>query len=76
MSRPVKPEHPERDGAGESVPDSPLEHALAAESRAGRIPCAAVFRVALAHGIPVAEAGRAVQRMRIKITGCQLGCFP
>lgn len=60
---------------GEIVPEGPLEIALAAAARAGRMPCATVFRVASAQGIPVAEAGQAVQRLRIKITGCQLGCF-
>ena len=60
---------------GGVTPEGPLEKALAAESRDGRIPCAAVFRVAAARGVPIAEAGRAVQRLRIKVTGCQLGCF-
>lgn len=60
---------------GEIVPAGPLECALVAESRSGRIPCAQVFRIAETHGVPVAEAGRAVQRLRIKVTGCQMGCF-
>jgi hypothetical protein len=69
---------PERRGCappGGIVPEGPLEAALATAARAGRIPCAAVFRVASAQGVPVAEAGRAVQRLGIKVTGCQLGCF-
>jgi hypothetical protein len=41
----------------------------------GRIACATIFRIAASQGVPVAEAGRAVQRLRIKITGCQMGCF-
>jgi hypothetical protein len=60
---------------GEIAPAGQLENALAEEAREGRIPCAAVFRVAAALGVPVAEAGRAVQRLGIKLTGCQLGCF-
>jgi hypothetical protein len=59
-----------------SPPSGPLETALVAAARDGRIPCATVFRVAAAEGVPVTEAGRAVQRLGIKITGCQLGCFP
>jgi len=35
----------------------------------------AVFRIAAAQDVTVAEAGRTVQRLRIKVTGCQLGCF-
>lgn len=60
---------------GEIAPVGPLECALVAESRSGRISCASVFRVAAAQAVPVAEAGRAVQRLRIKVTGCQIGCF-
>jgi len=71
----VKPERRGYAAPGEIVPEGPLEVALAAEARAGRIPCAAVFRVASAQGVPTAEAGRAVQRLGIKVTGCQLGCF-
>lgn len=57
------------------VPEGPLERALAAEAPAGRLSCAAICRIAEAQGVPVAEAGRAVQRLRIKVTSCQLGCF-
>jgi hypothetical protein len=60
---------------GEVVPAGPLECALVAEARDGRISCASIFRVAAAQGLPVTEAGRAVQRLRIKVTGCQTGCF-
>jgi hypothetical protein len=58
------------------APSGTLETALVAGARDGRIPCGVVFRIAAAEGVPVAEAGRAVQRLGIKITGCQLGCFP
>ena len=60
---------------GERTPQGPLDEALLAEAREGRLPCSAVFRIAVAQGVPVAEAGRAVQRLGIKLTGCQLGCF-
>ena len=71
----MKHERPACDGPGEIVPVGPLECALAAESHTGRIPCATLFRIATTQGVPVAAAGRAVQRLRIKVTGCQLGCF-
>jgi hypothetical protein len=61
--------------AAAPTPQGPLELALAAAAGGGRIGCATVFRVAAAQGVPAAEAGRAVQRLGIKITGCQLGCF-
>jgi hypothetical protein len=60
---------------GAPAPVGPLECALVAEARSGRIPCASIFRIAAANGVPVADAGRAVQRLGIKVTGCQVGCF-
>ena len=72
----MKREHGTSPPAGPVAPAGPLEVALAAGAHNGRIPCSEVFRLAAAQGVPVAEAGRAVQRLGIKITGCQLGCFP
>ena len=71
----MKPEHSGRARFGDVAPANPLETALCAAARDGRLPCAAVFRIAAAEGAAVAEAGRAVQRLGIKVTGCQLGCF-
>ena len=71
----MKRERPPLGDPGEIAPVGPLESALVAASRSGRIPCASVFRIAEAQSVPVAEAGRAVQRLRIKVTGCQMGCF-
>lgn len=71
----MKPDRPAPQDEGEIVPVGPLERALAAEARSGRIACSSVFLVAEAQGVPVAAAGRAVQRLRIKLTGCQMGCF-
>ena len=73
--QPLQPE-PHAPGDPEGiVPVGPLECTLVAEAPAGRISCADVFRIAAAQGVPVAAAGRAVQRLRIKLTGCQMGCF-
>ena len=71
----MKRERPAPGDPGEIVPAGPLEHALLAGSRDGRIPCASIFRIAADQGLSVAEAGRAVQRLRIKVVGCQVGCF-
>jgi hypothetical protein len=60
---------------GEVAPVGPLECALVAAARDGRIPCASIFRIAVAQAVPVTEAGRAVQRLGIKVVGCQVGCF-
>lgn len=68
-------ERPPLSDQAEIVPEGQLECALVAAARSGRIPCATIFSVAEAQGVPVAAAGRAVQRLRIKVTGCQVGCF-
>lgn len=56
-------------------PVGELECAIAAAARGGRIPCATLFGMAAAREVSVAEVGRAVQRLGIRISGCQLGCF-
>lgn len=71
----MRRERPTRDDPGKIVPVGPLECALVAEAPSGRIPCATIFRIAATQGVPVAVAGQAVQRLGIKVTGCQTGCF-
>ena len=71
----MKRERPASGDREEVVPVGPLECALVAGASSGGISCATIFRIAESQGVPVAEAGRAVQRLRIKITGCQMGCF-
>jgi hypothetical protein len=41
----------------------------------GKIRCAEAFRVAQEAGVPVGEVGRLINELKIKIKGCQLGCF-
>ncbi|MBT9172150.1 MAG: hypothetical protein DDT21_00531 [Syntrophomonadaceae bacterium] len=41
----------------------------------GRLSCAAAFRLAAAHGLPLREIGQACNEAKIKISACQLGCF-
>jgi hypothetical protein len=60
---------------GAVEPVGALECALVAAAPAGRIPCAAIFRIAAEQGVAAAEAGLAVQRLRLKVIGCQVGCF-
>jgi hypothetical protein len=71
----VKREQGSSPAPGSVAPAGPLETAIAAAARGGRIPCAEVFRVTAAHGATLAEAGAAVERLGIRIAGCQLGCF-
>ena len=71
----MKREPPPSGEPEEIVPTGALECALMAGASSGRIACASIFRIAESQGVPVAEAGRAVQRLGIKVTGCQMGCF-
>jgi hypothetical protein len=55
--------------------DAALDEALLAESANGRISCAGANRVAGRLGVPIATVRKGVERLGLKITGCQLGCF-
>jgi hypothetical protein len=42
----------------------------------GRIPCAAAFKLAEELGITRSRLGELLNELNIKISQCQLGCFP
>jgi len=42
----------------------------------GKIPCAVAFRIARDLKISPKQVGDACNRLKIKISSCQLGCFP
>lgn len=54
--------------------------ALEAEMKAslvnGKLPCAVAFRIAKKLEVNPKEVGDTANRLKIKISGCQLGCFP
>ena len=52
-----------------------LEKRLQKTARDNRIPCAGAFAIAKAMNIPAAEVGRAANKLKIRISKCQLGCF-
>lgn len=52
-----------------------LADKLLKASRENRISCAGAFAIAKSLGIPTAEVGKAANRLKIKISKCQLGCF-
>ena len=41
----------------------------------GRLPCAIARMIAENLGVSYKTVGKAADRLKIKITGCQLGCF-
>ena len=42
----------------------------------GRLPCAVAFRIAKKLKVSPRQVGDAANRLNIKISSCQLGCFP
>jgi len=42
----------------------------------GKIQCSKLLKIALEKNIPPKQLGEAANRLKIKITHCQLGCFP
>jgi hypothetical protein len=42
----------------------------------GRLPCAVAFSIAKKLKVAPRQVGDAANRLNIKISSCQLGCFP
>jgi hypothetical protein len=52
-----------------------LENLLHKASRENRILCSSALAIAKSLGIPPGEVGNAANKLNIKISKCQLGCF-
>jgi hypothetical protein len=61
--------------AMDAVPER-LSARLSAEAEAGNITCAAVWRVADALRFQRLKTSSAVEAMGLRVSVCQLGCFP
>jgi len=53
-----------------------LEEEMQASLVDGKLPCAEAFRIAKQFKVVPREVGDAANTLKIKISGCQLGCFP
>jgi len=42
----------------------------------GRLPCAIAFQISRELKVSLKEIGETANKLGIKISGCQLGCFP
>jgi hypothetical protein len=42
----------------------------------GRLPCAVAFKIAKELKVSPRDVGDAANRLSVKISSCQLGCFP
>jgi len=52
-----------------------LEARLNKAASENRIPCTSAYAIAKSLGIPPGEVGKAADRLNIRISKCQLGCF-
>lgn len=52
-----------------------LERRVREESSEGGIPCAKALGLAEEFGVPPREIGEAADKIGIKVSSCQLGCF-
>jgi len=52
-----------------------IEERLLAVTEDGRVSCADAQAVAVSLQVPMLEVGRIADRLNIKISQCQLGCF-
>ena len=53
-----------------------LEEEMRASLVNGKLPCAVAFRIARKLKASPKQVGDAANRLNIKISSCQLGCFP
>ena len=47
-----------------------------ARTKEGKITCKQALRISEEEGISPAELGALLNELKIKVRGCQLGCFP
>ncbi len=67
MPEPVNVLAPEQQGE--------LEKRLHKASRESRIHCSSALAIAKSLGVTAAEVGKTANKLKIKISKCQLGCF-
>jgi hypothetical protein len=53
-----------------------LEKEMRASLVNGKLPCAVAFRIAKKLKVSPKQVGDAANSLKIKISSCQLGCFP
>jgi hypothetical protein len=56
--------------------DDELRAAIRAGSVDGKVSCSAMLALAAGRGVPPARIGALCDEMKIRISACQLGCFP
>jgi LAO/AO transport system kinase len=52
-----------------------LEQRLHKASKENRIHCSSALAIAKSLGVPAGEVGKTANKLKIRISKCQLGCF-
>jgi len=52
-----------------------LEEVIKEKVKDEKLPCAMCFKIAEEFGISKREMGKVLNKMKVKISQCQLGCF-
>ncbi len=53
-----------------------LEEKVKASLLEGKLPCSVAFKIARELKVSPGEVGETTNKMKIRISTCQLGCFP
>ena len=56
--------------------ENELEKKIKSSLVEGKLPCAIAFKIAKELKVSPGEVGEAANRLSVKISSCQLGCFP
>jgi hypothetical protein len=56
--------------------ENELERRIKSSLVNGRLPCAVAFKIAKELKVSPRDVGGAANKLSVKISGCQLGCFP
>ncbi len=56
--------------------ENELEKKIKSSLVEGKLPCAIAFKIAKELKVSPNEVGEAANRLSVKISSCQLGCFP
>lgn len=59
----------------EAMVDPALREAVAAKAKEGGLACREALALANEFNVPPVKVGAAANSLKIKIRGCQLGCF-
>ncbi|NQT04663.1 MAG: hypothetical protein HQ577_01505 [Dehalococcoidia bacterium] len=56
--------------------ENELEEKIKSSLVEGQLPCAVAFKIAKELKVSPRDVGDAANRLSVKLSGCQLGCFP